>query len=340
MPHTSINDTVKTFASLGKVLFNPSDELNSLINSAEHYNTWFTPDYTKEAILAIARSLSEENLSKWLSAYTDKWSQSDAKTVGLILAGNIPLVGFHDILCVLISGHKALIKLSSQDNKLIPYILKELIKINPIYADKFEFIERLNVFDAVIATGSNNSSRYFDHYFGKYPHIIRKNRNSVAVLTGNETPEDFNQLGKDIFWYFGLGCRNVSKLYVPNGYSFIKFFEGIESYKPIIYHNKYANNFDYNLTLLMMNRIKYYENNFLMLSENAGYASPISSLHYEFYEDEAALKQRLKDDAEQIQCVVSKGGSFGNSLPFGKAQQPELWDYADGVDTMEFLLEM
>lgn len=341
MPHTSINDTVRTFASLGKVLATPSDELNSLINSAEHYNTWFTPEYTKEAIMAIAKSLSEENLSKWLTTYADKLAQPrPVKIVGLILAGNIPLVGFHDILCVLISGHKALIKLSSQDNKLIPYILKQLVNINPAYADKFEFVEKLSGFDAVIATGSNNSSRYFDHYFGKFPHIIRKNRNSVAVFSGNETPEDFNELGKDIFWYFGLGCRNVSKLYVPKDYSFVKFFEGIESYKPIINHHKYANNFDYNLTLLMMNRVPYYENHFLSLSENAGYASPISTLHFEFYEDENSLKQRLKEDSEQIQCVVSKDGMFENSLPFGKAQQPELWDYADGVDTMEFLLEI
>ncbi|MCO4294178.1 acyl-CoA reductase [Solitalea sp. MAHUQ-68] len=341
MPQLSINDTVKAFTSLGEYLNNPTDELNALINSAQFHNGWFIPEYTHEAVSAIGRSLSENSLKKWLNAYNAQFDQRrTSKTVGLILAGNIPLVGFHDVLCVLVAGHKAQLKLSSNDNKLIPHILKKLVEIEPAYAESFEFVERLNGFDAVIATGSNNSSRYFEYYFGKVPNIIRKNRNSVAILNGTETAEDFNELGKDIFWYFGLGCRNVSKLYIPENYSFNAFFEGIESYKPIINIHKYANNFDYNLTLLMMNRIPFFENHFLMLSENPSYTSPISALHYEVYSNSEALAKRLKTDAEQIQCVVSKNGHFEGSIPFGQAQQPGLWDYADGMDTMQFLLTL
>ncbi|MDP2158918.1 MAG: acyl-CoA reductase, partial [Flavobacterium sp.] len=190
---------------------------------------------------------------------------------------------------------------------------------------------------AVIATGSNNSARFFDYYFGKYPHIIRKNRNSIAILNGEENGSDFLELGKDIFRYFGMGCRNVSKLFVPEGYDFIPFFDGIEGYKEIIQHNKYANNFDYNLTLLIMGKVKYYQNLFLMLSENESHASPMSSLYFEYYSDQKALENKLKKDADLIQCVVSKDGFFAGSLPFGKSQEPELWDYADGIDTLQFL---
>ncbi|UKJ05752.1 acyl-CoA reductase [Solitalea lacus] len=340
MPQLTINKTINIFSQLGSYLSNPNDELELLINKAKVYNNWFTPEFTREAITSIGQSLTTKKLETWLNNYTALWDIKPAKTVGLILAGNIPLVGFHDILCVIISGHKAQIKLSSQDNKLIPHILNKLIEIEPAFVQSFEFVDKLSSFDAVIATGSNNSSRYFEYYFGKYPNIIRKNRNSVAVITGKETQEDFHLLGKDIFTYFGLGCRNVSKLFVPKDYNFEAFFNGIESYKPIINHNKYANNFDYNLTLLMMNRIPYFENHFVMLSENTAYASPISALHYEVYEDENSLSERLNNDAEQIQCIVSKDGEFKYSLPFGNAQQPELWDYADGIDTMNFLLNL
>ncbi|POY37839.1 acyl-CoA reductase [Solitalea longa] len=341
MPQLSINDTIKAFAALGEYLTNPSDDLNDLINSAVYHNSWFTEEYTWEAVLSIGKSLSESNLTAWLNNYKEPFEQKrTSKTVGLILAGNIPMVGFHDVICVLIAGHKAQIKLSSNDKKLIPHILTKLVEIEPAYAQNFEFVERLNGFDAVIATGSNNSSRYFEYYFGKVPNIIRKNRNSVAVFNGTETPEDFNQLGKDIFSYFGLGCRNVSKLYVPANYKFDAFFEGIEAYKPIINFHKYANNFDYNLTLLMMNRVPHFENHFIMLSNNTAYTSPISALYYEEYADEKSLEERLKADADQIQCIVSKNGHFKESLAFGQAQQPDLWDYADGVDTMEFLLSI
>ncbi|SMO68873.1 acyl-CoA reductase [Solitalea koreensis] len=341
MPDLSTEQVITSLSILGNYLSNPSAELEQLVNAAQFNNAWFTAESTQNALFSIGNSLKEEKLKKWLLTYeSGLFLQKKSKKVGLILAGNLPLVGFHDIVCVLASGNKALIKLSSQDTKLIPFLLKKLTEIEPAFAGRFEFVERLTDFDAIIATGSNNSSRYFDYYFSKYPHIIRKNRNSVAVLNGSETADDFHELGKDIFWYFGLGCRNVSKLYVPQGYNFTSFFEGIESYKPIINHNKYANNFDYNLTLLLMNKVKYLENHFLMISENSSYSSPIASLHYEFYADETELKTRLATDADLIQCVVSKDGLFQGSLSFGTAQQPELWDYADGIDTMEFLLKI
>jgi hypothetical protein len=262
------------------------------------------------------------------------------KTVGLILAGNIPLVGFHDFLSVVVSGHKVLVKTSSNDQKLLPFLANYLISVNSELENHIKFTERkLENFDAVIATGSNNTARYFEFYFKDKPSIIRKNRNSVAILTGNESHEDLVNLGEDIFRYFGLGCRNVSKLYVPKDYNFENFFKAIYEYKDVIFYEKYSNNYDYNKAVFLMSNFKLLDNEFLTIKEDTSYSSPISSVFYEYYEDLNEIKSRLKNDADQIQCIVSKD-AIENSILFGQTQKPNLWDYADNVDTLVFLQQI
>lgn len=311
------------------------DNFIDLIALSQSHNGWFTPEQVYFAINSWAEALTEENLNEWLSKYD--FSTVQPKTVGLILAGNIPLVGFHDFLSVLISGHKVLVKLSSNDQKLLPFLAKYIISVQPELQDSITFVEgKLENFDAVIATGSNNTARYFEYYFKDKPSIIRKNRNSVAILNGNETKEDLTTLGEDIFRYFGLGCRNVSKLFVPRGYDFKEFFEAIYQYGDIIHYEKYANNYDYNKAVFLMSLYKLLDNEFLTLKEDSSYASPISSVFYEFYDDLETVKDRLKKDEEMIQCIVSNN-LIENSIPFGTTQKPKLWDYADNVDTLTFL---
>jgi hypothetical protein len=256
------------------------------------------------------------------------------------LAGNIPLVGFHDLLSVLISGHKALVKTSSNDQHLLKFLVQYLISLDQRFSEKITFVEgKLEGFDVVIATGSNNTARYFEYYFSSKPNIIRKNRNSVAILTGNESHEDLVLLGEDILRYFGLGCRNVSKLFVPKNYNFDAFFKAIFEYQDIVKYEKYANNYDYNKAVYLMSNYKLLDNGFLTLREDVSYSSPISSVFYEFYEDVASLKNRLQTEHEQIQCIVSNQLTE-NSILFGQTQQPKLWDYADNVDTLAFLTKI
>jgi len=275
-------------------------------------------------------------MNRWLQPYEGLLKKNHPpKIIGIINAGNIPLVGFHDFLCVILSGNKYLGKNSSDDPYLMPFVTEKLLHIEPKLEGRISFTERLAGFDAVIATGSNNSARYFEYYFGKYPHIIRMNRNAVAVLKGDETEEDFKNLGRDIFQYFGLGCRNVSKLFIPKNYELKKIFEGIESCSCVSQHNKYMNNHDYNNAVYLLKKINFLDNGFLLLKEDEAIASPISVLYYEFYDDMKSLKQKLETEKEKIQCIAGK-----DFIPFGKAQQPQLWDYADGVDTMNFLLKM
>jgi hypothetical protein len=323
------------FLQLGHILQNPDEQLSSLISSAKQYNAWFTPQSTAMAIKAISEMLNETDLDQWIDTNTDEPVKMNA--IGLILAGNIPLVGFHDILCVLASGNKALIKLSSQDKQLIPYILSKLSEIEPLFTEQFEFIERLKDFDAVIATGSNNTSRYFEYYFSKVPHIIRKNRNSIAFLNGNENREELKSLGHDIFDYFGLGCRNVSKIYVPKGYNFNTFFESIEEFKSVADHHKYNNNYDYNKSIFLVNMDKHLDNGFLLLKEDKRMASPLAVVYYEEYESIQEAEIELLANEDGIQCIISRSDLSMNVLPFGQSQRPGLWDYADGVDTMAFL---
>lgn len=328
---------VNIFSILGTHLLNPDEQFLALVETEKQYNAWFTAESVLKAAKNIGEMLNPADLTRWLDAY--RLNEGEPKRVGLILAGNIPLVGFHDVLSVLISGNFALVKASSQDARLIKYVLGLLTEIEPLFKDRFEFTGRLEKFDAVVATGSNNTSRYFEYYFGKVPNIIRKNRSSVAVLTGDESTEQLQELGRDIFDYFGLGCRNVSKLLVPNGYNFNLFFESIEVYNDIINHNKYNNNYFYNKSIYLVNSDKHLDNNFLLLKEDDRMASPIGVLYFEYFDDLAAVEIKLNSNAEQIQCVVSNAALKIKSqvVGFGQSQQPKLWDYADGVDTMAFL---
>jgi hypothetical protein len=314
------------------------DSFVDLIQLSQSHNGWFTPEQVYFSIQSWGAALTKENLTKWLSAY--QFKETEPKNIGLILAGNIPLVGFHDFLTVLITGNNVLVKTSSNDQHLIKFLAKYLIAIDSRFEKKITFVEgKLEDFDAIIATGSNNTSRYFDYYFKNVPNIIRKNRNSVAIVNGNESQQDLENLGEDIFRYFGLGCRNVSKLFVPRGYDFKPFFESIFKYKDVIFYEKYANNYDYNKAVFLMSLYKLLDNEFLTLKEDSSYSSPISSVFYEFYDDLEDVKTKLKTDEEHIQCIVSNN-LIENSISFGQTQKPELWDYADNVDTIKFLSEI
>ncbi|MVN91066.1 acyl-CoA reductase [Mucilaginibacter aquatilis] len=331
---------IQIITQLGRQFATPDDGLQQIIQTEHHYNAWFTPQSVQQAIGAIVQSLTKENLEQLLSAY--QFANHEPKKIGLILAGNIPLVGFHDVLCVLLSGNIALIKASSQDARLIKYVLKILTDIEPGLAQYFTFTDKLEGFDAIIATGSNNTSRYFEYYFGKVPNIIRKNRNSVALLTGNESKEQLHDLGKDIFEYFGLGCRSVSKLLVPTGYNFVPFFEAIEDYYPVIQHSKYHNNYDYNKAIYLVNRDKHLDNGFLLLKQDERLASPLAVIFYEEYDDLPSAQDYLSKQSENIQCIVTSASIEANNqiVNFGQSQCPALWDYADGIDTLRFLANL
>jgi hypothetical protein len=332
------NYLIDIFSTLGSQLSYPDEQLNAIIKDEYHYNAWFTPQNVEHAVKSIGKMLNQEDLATWLGKYETDYNK-ESKKIGLILAGNIPLVGFHDVLCVLITGNYALIKASAQDTRLIRHVLNMLVKIEPAFQSRYSFVERLENFDAVIATGSNNTSRYFEFYFSKVPNIIRKNRNSVAVLTGNETAEQLYKLGHDIFDYFGLGCRNVSKLLVPEGYDFTPFFESIQPHYTIINHHKYNNNYDYNKSIYLVNKDKHLDNGFLLVKEDERMVSPLAVVFYEQYKDIASAGAFIERERGNIQCIVSSVNikAANQVVGFGESQQPALWDYADGVDTMDFL---
>ncbi len=342
-----IKDRIIAFTTLGRFLreikVEDEVEFEKILKKAEAENGWFTQENIRFALKSWGEALSEENLQKWISKYnieSSKALQKDEKTIAIVMAGNIPLVGLHDFLSVLVTGNKVLAKLSSNDKTLLPFLAEQLIFIEPEFKNYIEFTEgRLNHFDAVIATGSNNTARYFEYYFGKYPNIIRKNRNSVAVLTGNETEVELQKLADDIFRYFGLGCRNVSKIYIPEDYDFEPFFKGMFSWREIIHNNKYINNYDYNKAVYLMDSFPLLDNEFMLLKEDKGFSSPISVVFYEKYTSKYAVKKKVESESENIQCLVTNAG-LPNEIPFGKAQTPELWDYADGVDTVDFLLKL
>ena len=318
------------------VLFNELffDAFTLQIKRAQEFNGWFTEDNILFAFEQWSNQLIKNKLDNWISTYN--LDNKEPKTIAVIMAGNIPLVGFHDFLSVLLSGNKVLVKQSSNDKHFLPLIAKYLEYIAPEFKGSIQFTEdKLTDFHAAIATGSNNTSRYFEYYFGKYPNIIRKNRNSIAVLTGNETQNELLGLAEDMLRYFGLGCRSVSKLYVPKNYDFDQLFKAIYPYSDIIHYKKYQNNYDYNKAVYLMSEFKLVENGFLMLKEDASYSSPIATVFYEYYDDIDHIKQRLHNDSEMIQCVVSN--AIENAVDFGKTQEPSLSDYADGVDTLAFL---
>ncbi|WP_273566699.1 acyl-CoA reductase [Maribacter halichondriae] len=324
----------------GQSIENQNDwfsKLDDAIVLAGHKNGWFTKKNILFSIENWAKLLTNEKLNNWLSDYDLK--KNSPNNVALIMAGNIPLVGFPDFLAVLLTGNTALVKSSSNDFVLLPFITEFLIKKEPSLAKAIIFKEdRFTDFDKVIATGSNNTARYFEYYFGKVPNIIRKNRNSVAVLNGFESSEQLKALGEDIFRYYGLGCRNVSKIFVPKGYDFDSFFKALYPFKEIIEQVKYANNYDYNKAVYLMSEFDFLDNGFLMLKRDDSFASPIATLFYEEYDDLDAMKARLESDTEKIQCVVGSG-ILPNEILFGQTQKPQLDDYADGIDTVEFLLK-
>jgi hypothetical protein len=319
-----------------------SEKMEAAIRLSFFQNGWFTETNIRSAFDGIAAYLDEQSLREWTQRYPGLKKEGSPKRVGVIMAGNIPMVGFHDMLCVLLSGNIFLGKLSSDDKLLLPLLAEILVAIEPGFRDRVIFTEgKLAAIDAVIATGSNNSSRYFDYYFGKYPHIIRRNRNSIAVLDGTEMDEELELLGKDIFQYFGLGCRNISKLFIPQDFDLDRLFKAIYSYKHLVDNKKYGNNYDYNKTIYLLNGEKgLLENGFVVLKEDKNISSPVATIFYERYTDEASLLERLKADASAIQCIVSKRNDINNAVGFGMTQCPAPWDYADGVDTMKFLLSI
>ncbi len=328
------------FTALDALYYSDAQELFSILKLQ---NGWFTESNVRTAFKALSAQLEHSKMQKWLAAYSLESELETPKKIGLVMAGNIPLVGFHDFLVVLITGNHAVIKLSSDDKVLLPFVFKMLCSIEPLFANAVIFEEnRLGHLDAVIATGSGNTARYFDYYFKSIPHIIRKNRNSVTVLDGNESASQLQGLGEDVFSYFGLGCRNVSKLFIPVGYDLNAFFTAIFPFQEIINHNKYANNFDYNRAVYLMGKDKegLLENGFLFLVKSNQYASPVAVLFYEYYTNLVQLNAQLEDDKDKIQCIVSANKEIKNGIPFGKAQSPDLWDYADNIDTLKFLIQL
>ncbi len=327
---------IEAFVALGQYLRANDEQLAAAIAYAAVKNRWFTEANTRKQIEAIATNLTLPKLESWLAPYPDI---DDERIVGLILAGNIPLVGFHDILSVLLAGYRATIKVSSDDAGLTKFVVDALVALAPAFADRVTIVDRLTNYDMIIATGSDNSSRYFEHYFGQKPHIIRKNRNSVAVLHGGESAEELHALGYDIFDYFGLGCRSVSKLYIPEDFEIARFFEAIEPFQVVRDHFKYGNNYDYNKSIYLINGEKHLDNGFLLLKEDDRLASPLAVVFYETYTDKKALASELAAQAEKIQCIVSSETIATGipTFPLGGSQCPALSDYADGINVLDFL---
>lgn len=333
-----INAFAKLGAHLGSLTSEISEDYNSLVNTANAQNGWFTEDNIKFALDSWSNALTEKNLRQWTSKYS--FAEGTPKTIAIVMAGNIPLVGFHDFISVLISGNNVLAKMATSDTILLTYVTKQLIAIEPSFAAAITFTkEKLENFDAVIATGSNNTAKYFDHYFNKYPNIIRKNRNSVAVITGKETTAQMEALADDVFRYFGLGCRNVSKIYLPQEYDLDHFFNAMFSWKEVINNHKYMNNYDYNKAVYLMSDIKLLDNEFMLLKEDEGFSSPISVVMHERYTSLQEVQTKISNQSQHIQAIVADCG-INNEIPFGIAQTPALWDYADAVDTLQFIIEL
>lgn len=304
-------------------------------------NPWFTPGNIKSALNSLGLMLSPGSLDHWLSRYGNMTDPPGRRKIGVVMAGNIPAVGFHDFLCVLLAGHKIVAKLSASDDQLLPAMAGILTDFRPEWNDCISFTSgKLENFDAIIATGSTNTSRYFDFYFGKYPHIIRRNRNGVAVLSGVEQDQDLQNLADDLMLYYGLGCRNVSKIYVPAGYDFAPLIEALRKFSDYANHHKYRNNYDYFRSVFLVSQVPFMDTGFLILKEDPSIASRIAVLHYEYYDNVEEVAALIGEQSESIQCVVSNMELSVSTLAPGETQKPALWDYADGVDTMEFLLSL
>jgi hypothetical protein len=329
----------KPLAELQKLNEYFLDGYHQAILEAGLYNGWFERQQMLTALESWSNLLTAENLHSWTTRYrADYFTHEGSKTIAIIMAGNIPLVGFHDFISVLLSGHKVLAKPSSDDKIMLPFLAQVLVAIERGFVERIAFADgKMTGFDGVIATGSNNSSRYFEQYFGKYPNIIRKNRTSVAVLNGDESTENLEKLGEDVFTYFGMGCRNVTKLYLPKGYNTDLIFNAFFKFSAIGDNNKYNNNYTYHRAIYLMEQHAFLDNGFVMLKESTDLHAPVSVVYYAFYEDKESLQAELNEKEEEIQCIVGNPEDQLVEVPFGQAQQPALWDYADKVDTLAFL---
>ncbi|MEI7595095.1 MAG: acyl-CoA reductase [Bacteroidota bacterium] len=348
---TQLSKRINSFAELGNILSSLNnkeqnseyskfhDLLNEAIRKTCYENPWFFEDSYNYGIKNIAKWLNKEQLSKWLNPY--QIEETNKKTVAVIMAGNIPLVGFHDFLCILITGNTILTKLSHNDKYVLPAIAKIITELNNDFENKILFAEeKLENFEAIIATGSNNSAQYFEYYFKKYPNIIRKSRNSVAVLTGKETENELILLGSDLFDFFGMGCRNVSKIYIPQNYKIETFFDLLTPWKHLIDNNKYYNNYTYHKAIFLLNSDVFFDLEYALFIESASFSSPVAVYNFERYETLEKVQSNLTTNAEAIQCVVGLENQLFKTVPFGKSQAPELWDYADNVDTVKFILSV
>lgn len=332
IPHPSLGNLNKAF----------KNKFEKALGEAEIKNPWFTAEFLRKSLKSYSMMLETDSLNQWAGQYDFNGARPEnSSRVGLIMAGNIPLVGFHDFLCGMISGHKVIAKLSSKDAVLFPVIKEILVKLDSSFEERIEFTEeQITNFNAVIATGSDNSARYFEYYFGKYPHIIRKNRNSVAVLTGEESKSSLELLADDIFMYFGLGCRNVSKIYIPEGYDLTNLIDHFDIYSHLKNHNKFANNHDYHKAIFLIEQVKFLDNDFLIIREDSSLSSPVACLHYQYYENQESVLNDLKINANKIQCIVSEAEFITNKVLPGQSQFPSLNDYADNMDTMKFLINL
>ncbi|NSW44882.1 MAG: acyl-CoA reductase [Bacteroidales bacterium] len=316
--------------------------LKQAVENEKIHNPFFTEDNVLFAFKYWADNLTENNLSKWILPYASDIKKNNIKKVAIIAAGNIPLVSFHDIISVFLTGHKAIVKLSSKDSRL-PKLLWEIMEIkHPGVSEYIDFVtdKTLQNFDAVIATGSNYSQRYFEYYFGRYPHVFRQHRNGIAVIDGSETAEDLEQLTNDIFIYFGLGCRSVSKIYCPNNYDFSLFIHVLKKWEHLFYHHHYLNNYDYQKSIYLLNKESFIDAGFAILKESNQISSPLGVIFYEYYSDICILAPKIEHMSNQIQCVVSKENKHFNSIKFGMTQYPELWEYADNIDIVKFLIQI
>lgn len=335
-----LEDRIALLDKLGGSINLNSNEINECITKANSTNQWFTGEEIRFSLAQAKKTLfNKTHLNNWLSKYS--FNNISPKVVGLVLAGNIPMVGLHDVICVFLAGHRALVKLSDKDNVLIPFLLDKMKSLDAECENYFEITARLNLVDAIIATGSDTSSMYFEKYFGKYPNIIRKHRNSVAILTGNETEDELLALGEDVFRYFGLGCRNVSMIYAPVGYDWKSLLRLWEKFNNRMEHHKYKNNFDFNYALYLMNNKNFLHNGSIILCDDDRLSSRIGTIHTAYYKSQEDLKTILEKNIDTIQCIVGQApfNDFKH-IPFGMAQCPHAGEYADNIDTIEFLLEL